>query len=110
MRGFKAPDFNERAALSRQAKEKALAKLKAKPPVDEAVIAERAAARAKREAAELEKREAKRAAAEQAEADKKAAAEQAIRDEEAAAEAVIREAAEQKAARDARYAARKNRK
>ena len=36
MKGYKEPGFQERVAAANNAREKALAKLKAKPPVDEA--------------------------------------------------------------------------
>ena len=50
MAGFKDLDFNERRAAAQQAKEKALAKLKARPPVDEAELARRRAEREARDA------------------------------------------------------------
>src|SRR3546814_14554022 len=53
---FKDPGFQERAANAAKAKQKALDRLRAKPPVDEAILAERNAARLAREAAEAEKR------------------------------------------------------
>ena len=102
---YKDPSFQDRAASAAQAKQKALDRLKAKPPVDEAVVAERQAARLAREAAQAEKRAAKKAAEEQAKAEKAAQAEQAK-----AAQVAAPTEAERKAARDARYAARKNRK
>jgi hypothetical protein len=97
---FKDPSFQDRINSAAQARDKALAKLKAKPPLDEAVIAERKARQEQREAREAEKAEARRAA----------------REEEAAAKAAKaavpppKTEAELKAARDARYAARKARK
>ena len=107
MASYKEPTFQDRAALSADAKQRALEKLKAKPPVDPAVLAARAAAREAKEAAEVKKREEKKLAIEQARLDKLAkaeAAEQAIKDaEQAAVQAEI----DKKAARDARYAARK---
>jgi ABC-type Na+ efflux pump permease subunit len=102
MASYKDPSFEERTALARQAREKALAKLAAKPPLDPAVVAERQAAQAAREKAQAEKSAAKKAAIEQAKADKAAAAE--------AAKAPVVSEEELKAARDARYAARKKRK
>src|SRR3546814_3341024 len=45
MSAYKDPSFQERTALARQARQKALDQLKAKPPADEAVLAERNAAR-----------------------------------------------------------------
>ena len=108
MPAFKQPTFQERAALAAKAKEAALAKLKAKPPVDEAELAaRREAAAAKAAAAELARVE-KRAAFE---AEKLARKERAA---EAAANAPpppkVLTAEEQKAIRDAKYAARKARK
>jgi len=119
MAGFKVPTFQERAAAAAHAKNKALEKLRAKPPVDPEVLAERNAARLAREAAEAEKRAEKQRAKEQAEAEKReqAAAAERAKAEAAAAEAAaklklvksIPTEAERKAARDARYAARKAR-
>jgi len=101
MPAFKSPDFNERAAAARATKQGALDKLRNKPPVDPAIVAQRQAARAAREAAAAERRAAKLAAAEEAKLAKAAA--------KAAVPAKLTEA-EQKAARDARYAARQARK
>lgn len=102
MASYKAPTFEERTALARQAREQALAKLAAKAPLDPAVVAERKAAQAAREKAQAERSAAKKAAIQQAKDDKQAAAEAAV--------APVVTEAEQKAARDARYAARKKRK
>ena len=106
MKSYKDPSFNDRIGRAAEAKKKALEQLRSKPPLDEKLVAERAAARLKREAAEAEKRAAKKAA-EQAGKERKAA-------EAAAAKAAVarpaQTEAERKAARDARYAARKNRK
>lgn len=114
MTAYKAPDFNERGALSRQAKQKALEKLRSKPAPTEAELAERKAARIAREAEELETRRLKKLQAEEAKAERLVAAREA---EQRAAEAKIHAAeerlrieAEKKAERDARYAARKARK
>lgn len=113
MPSFKEPGFQERATAAAQAKSKALAQLRAKPPIDEATVAARAAAREAREAAQAEKREATRRAKEEAAAAKAAALESA-RQAEAAAQALLQQPklteAERKAARDARYADRKKRK
>ncbi|HZG47346.1 MAG TPA: DUF6481 family protein [Allosphingosinicella sp.] len=119
MPSYKDPSFQDRSSQAAEAKQRALDKLRQKPPVDEAVLAERRAARERKEAAEAEKREAKRAA-EQAVKDAKAAeiaaAEEAKRAAAEAAEAEriknrpkLQTEAERKAARDARYAARKAR-
>ena len=102
MASYKDPTFEERTALARQAREKALAKLAARAPLDPAVVAERKAAQEAREQAAAEKSAAKKAAIVQAKEDKKAAAE--------AAKVPEMSEAELKAARDAKYAARKKRK
>lgn len=106
MRGFKEPTLQDRAAAAQKAREAALKRLAKQPPVDEAVLAERKAARIAKEAAAAEKSAARKAAIEQAKAEKLAAAQAAI---EAAKVPELTEA-EKKAARDAKYAARKNRK
>ena len=92
--------FQDRAGQAAQAKQKALEKYKSRPPIDEKVAAERAAAGQRREEAKAEKAAAKKAQAEAKAADDAA---------KAAASAPPTEA-ERKAARDARYAARKKRK
>jgi hypothetical protein len=105
MTSYKDPSFQDRVGRAMEAKQKALDALRSKPPLDEKTVAERQAARARREAAEAEKRLAKKAA-EQTAKEAKAA--------KAAANAPDIPAppteAERKAARDARYAARKSRK
>jgi hypothetical protein len=104
MPSFKQPTFQERAALAAKAKQSALEKMRAKPPIDEAVVEERRAARAAREEAQAKAREERLAArALEKEAKKAAAAEAAV-----PAKAVPTDA-EKKAARDAKYAARKSR-
>ena len=117
MAGYKIPDFNDRAGAARAAKQAALDKLRDKPAVDPAVVAERLAASEAREAAAAERRAAKLAAEQEAKAAKAAekaaqlAAEQAEAEAAAAAAEVPKLTAEEmKAARDARYAARKARK
>lgn len=97
MAGYKEPGFQERVAAAAKARESALARLKAKPAPDPAVLAERAAKAREREAARAQR------AAERAEARKLAQA------EKAAAIAAVPTEAERKAARDKRYAARKAR-
>jgi hypothetical protein len=99
MAAYKEPSFEERAALSRKAREKALSKLGSKPKLDEAELARRKAAQAEREAAAAEKSAARKAAIAQAKAEKQAAANVPKPTE-----------AELKAARDEKYAARKARK
>ncbi|WP_419808572.1 DUF6481 family protein [Sphingomonas sp.] len=120
MAAYKTPTFEDRAASARAAKDQALEKLRNKAAPDPEQVAARAAARAARDAVEAEKR----AARQQALADAKAAKEQARAEAKAAAEAAAEAAAalrrpapppkmptaeEMKAARDARYAARKAR-
>ena len=100
--------FQDRVGQAAEAKRKALDKLKSKAPVDPAVAEARAEAARQREAKAEEKRAAK---AEQARAAEEARAAEAAKTAEAAASAPqpLTEA-ERKAARDARYAARKSRK
>ncbi len=104
---YKQPSFQERAALAAKAKADALEKLRAKPPVDEAVLAARREAALAKEAAQAAARAEKLAAREQKKAERQALAEQ----KKAAAAVVepVKTEAEQKALRDAKYAARKNR-
>lgn len=117
MAGYKDPAFQDRVASAAAAKQKALEKLRAKPQVDPAVLAERNTARLAKEAAIAEERAAKIAARKQAEAEaaeaaaaaKAAEEEERARIEEEKAKAVPTEA-ERKAARDARYAARKQKR
>jgi hypothetical protein len=100
---FKNPSYQDRVGQSADAKKKALEQLRLRPPRDEKVVAERKAAELRRQTAKAEKTVAKNAAA-RAEADSKA---------EAAAKAAatpVPTDAERKTARDARYAARKNRR
>ena len=106
---YKAPTIQERTELARQAREKALQRLKDKPPVDEALIAQRKAAREAKEAAAREKSAARKAAIEQAKLDKIAAAQAAAEAKNVPAKPKPTEE-ELKAARDARYAARKAKK
>ncbi len=102
MASYKDPSFQERTALAKQAREKALKLLAAKPAPDEALIAQRKAAREAREAAAAEKSAARKAAIAQAKADKLAASQ--------VPEKVMPTEEERKAARDAKYAARKKNK
>ncbi len=102
MASYKDPSFQERTALAQAARAKALALLAAKPAPDEALIAQRQAARLAREQAAAEKSAARKAAIAQAKADKLAAAQASVK--------VPPSEAELKAARDERYAARKKRK
>jgi hypothetical protein len=108
MAGYKEPGFQDRIAAAAKARERALARLKAKPAVDPAVLAERAAKAREREAAQAQ-RAALRAEARQLAKAEKAAA---TTPEPTVAEPAKAEPteAERKAERDARYAARKARK
>lgn len=112
MAGYKVPDFNERSAAARAAKQSALDKLRDKPALDPAVIAERQALHVAREAAAAERRAARQLAAAEAKALKAASKAPAKEDIEVQAPAPVpppRDEAALKAARDARYAARKTR-
>ena len=105
MKSYKDSSFQDRADQAARAKREALEKLRSRPPVDPAVAAERQAASQRRAEAQAEKRAAKKAA-EQVSRDDKAA-------EAAAKLASVKPSLteeERKLARDARYAARKNRK
>ena len=110
MAGYREPSFQDRVAAAGQARAKALARLQARPAPDPALQAERAAKALEREAARAEKRKAA-----QAERESRRAEQRAI-DREQVERAELREPkpklteAELKAARDARYAARKARK
>ena len=101
MASYKDPTFEERTALAKAAREKALAKLAAKAPLDPAVVAERKAAAEARDKAAAEKSAAKKAAIAEAKAAKLEAAKVVV--------PAGPTEAERKAARDARYAARKKR-
>jgi hypothetical protein len=100
MVAYKQPTFQERAELAAKAKQAALEKLRSKPPVDEAVLAEKRAAHLAQEEAKAKASEEKRQARER---------EREARKANAPAAAAAQTEEEKKAARDARYAARKNR-
>jgi hypothetical protein len=113
MAGYKDPDFNERAAAARAAKQSALDQLRNKAAPDPSVVAARRAAHANREAAAAERRAARQLAIREAKAAKLNNRTQ--NPEECDAEALVaaspeRSEAELKVARDAKYAARKARK
>jgi hypothetical protein len=114
MSGFKEPSFADRQKAARQARENILNKFRSQPGHDdpavmrrqaerEGQVADRAKAKLTRDAARAEKK------LRDAEAAKQATALLAREKQEAAAKEVALEA-ERKAARDARYAARKKRK
>ncbi len=114
MAGFKDQNFNDRRSTSADAKKALLEKFRAKPAADDPEVQARLAERQKIAEARAA-RAAEREAAKQAEAARLAAeaAEAKARAEREAAEAAERLAAEElerKAARDARYAARKARR
>ena len=105
MMAYKDPGFQERQDRAAAAKKAAIEKLKAKPPVDEAVLAERRAAAEAKEAALAAEREAKKAARL---AEKEAAAAAKLAKSQKPVPKIMTEE-ERKALRDARYAARKGR-
>lgn len=99
MKSYQGPSFQDRMNRAAEAKKKALEGFRARPPLDEKVVAERQARRLQREARQAEKRAAREAAA-------AAAASEGTRETSSTAAAPPTEA-ERKLARDARYAARK---
>lgn len=99
--------FQDRAAQAADARKKALERYRARPPVDEQRAAERLAAGQERETARAEKAEAKKAERQAADA---AAASDAAASAAAEAKAAPKTEEEKKAARDAKYAARKARR
>jgi len=111
---FKDPSFQDRVASANKAKQKALDQLKAKPPVDQQLMATRREERETRERTleqEWAGKAREKAAAKAEKASLKAAA--LVAAEAAAALKAARlkppSPEEMKAARDARYAARKAR-
>lgn len=112
--GFKEPTFLDRQTAAKNAKKDILEKFKAKPGPDDPEVRKR---EAERQAVAVKRAEAQRAR-ELAKVEKKArdaqlaieAAAQAEHDKAAKEAAAIALKAEQKAARDARYAARKAKK
>lgn len=110
MAAYREPGFEERVALAARAKSAALARLRAKPPIDEGEQAARAARALARETAAAEKRAARRLASEAAVAAKRADAIEASAAADTQADEAAPTDADRKAARDARYAARKGRK
>ena len=108
MVSFKDPSFQERVASASKAKQKALDHLKTRPPVDEAVMASRRQERENRDRALAEERAVKAQEKASAKAAKLAAAEATAALKAARLKPPSPE--EMKAARDARYAARKARK
>jgi hypothetical protein len=109
MPSFQAPNFKERAELAKQAKLKALEKLKNKPALDPAVVEQRKKAEAAREAAQEAKRQAKKEELAAREAEKLAKKLAAIEAAKEAEKARMQKEIADKLARDERYAARKMR-
>ncbi len=108
MKRYKEPQFQERIAAAARARTTVLEQLRDKPPVDDTGAAERAERRLAKEAAAREKRQQALAEAKEQRAAKRAAALEAAAASAARQKPVLTEA-ERKAARDARYLARKNR-
>ena len=113
MSGFKEPGFADRQKAAQQAKKDLLNKFRAQPGQDDPEVAKRRAEReavaARREQARLERETAK---AEQKRREQEAAASEAarlLREQEETATRLAAMELEQKAKRDARYAARKAR-
>lgn len=115
MAAYKDPSFQDRVSAARNAKQKAIDQLKAKPPVDEAVMTQRREAWQLQEEALLQERASKAEAAKATKAEKASAKASQIAEAEAAAALKAERlkpasAADMKAARDARYAARQARR
>jgi hypothetical protein len=114
MSGFKEPSFADRQKAAQEARKNILNKFRSQPGPDDPAVKQR---QAEREAKAAERAEAKLAReavkAERKRREEEAAAEAAVQlareKEEAAAREVALEA-ERKAARDARYAARKKKR
>mgnify|MGYP001591519680 CR=1 FL=1 len=112
--GFKEPSFADRQAAAQNARKNIVEKFKAKPGPDDPAVLKKAAERQAQAAARAEAQKQREAArveklARDAELAAQAAAEaRRLQVEKEAAEADLK--AQQKAARDARYAARKAKK
>ena len=111
MSGFKEPSFADRQKAAQEARKNILNKFRSAPGIDDPAVAQR---RAERETQAAERAKAKlardAAKAEQKIREAEAAAEAAaalVREKEEAAAREVALEAERKAARDARYAARK---
>ena len=101
MTSFKHPSFQDRAGQAAAEKKKSLDWLRLRPEPDELVIADRKTASARRDAAQAEKAAATKEAAHATTRSKAEA--------KAKAAASVSTEADQKAARNARYAARQAR-
>ena len=107
---FKLPDHTDRAKAAAEARKAKLDKFKSAPPPDETALAARAKAAEKRAEREEQRKVERAEAAVRAEEARLAKEAQAVvAAEHAKLEAIARDAA-QKAARDARYAARKSKR
>ena len=107
---FKLPDHTDRAKAAAEARKAKLDKFKSAPPPNEEALAARARAAEKRaEREEQRKQERAEAAVRAEEARKQKEAEALVKAEQDRLVAIAREAAA-KAARDARYAARKQKR
>ena len=112
MKAYQNSSFQDRVDQVAKAKQRLIEKLRDKPEVDPAADEARLLASQKREAAQAEKRASRKAAEEAAEVaarEEKAASEEAEAARLAAIKPELTEE-ERKAARDARYAARKKRR
>jgi Family of unknown function (DUF6481) len=114
MSGFKEPSFADRQKAALEAKQTILNKFRAKPGPDDPAVMQRQAereAQAALRAKAKQLRDAEKAEKQIREAELAAqAAAQLVREKEEAAAREVALEAERKAARDARYAARKKRK
>ena len=114
MSGFKEPDFADRQKAALEARRNLLDKFRAQPAADDPAVVKRRAEREAIAAKREEARQAREAAqAEQKRRDEEAAAAEAIRlarEKEEETERLAALELEQKAKRDARYAARKKKK
>lgn len=113
MSGFREPGFADRQKAAAEARKNLLNKFKSQPAADDPAVLARAAERKVQAEQREREREARQVAkAEQKRLEEEAAREaalQAERDKEAAIAAEAAMELERKAARDARYAARKAR-
>lgn len=107
MSSYKEPTFQDRTALAHKAKQAAIAKLRAKPAVDEATLMARREAAEAREAAQIQASKEKAAARNLEKLQKRDRAADIVAAEITASQ---KSEEERKTDRDAKYAARKNRK
>lgn len=107
MSSYKEPSFQERTASAKNAKLAAVKQLRAKPPLDEATLAERREAAAARALNQEKARQEKLAARELQKAEKLEKAQQLLEQKPVV---VVKTEPERKLDRDAKYAARKSRK